>query len=93
VEKKMEELVKRYSTASTPASLTALAEKQNRTAGEVTPEWTPGLIALAEKQNRTAGEVTPEWTPEWTPERIAKWDKMIIDGARNRHLNNPGKSR
>jgi len=51
VEKKMEELVKRYSTASTPASLTALAEKQNRTAGEVTPEWTP--------------EWTPERIAKW----------------------------
>ena len=39
----------------------------------------------------SAPDLTPEQnkTPvaKWTPEEIAEWEKMVLDGARNRHLN------
>jgi hypothetical protein len=53
----------------------------------LTPVSAPDLAA---EQNKTP---VAEWTPGWTPEKIAKWEKMILDGARNRHLNTLGQNR
>ena len=55
------------------------------------PVLTPiSSTALAAEQNKTP---VAEWTPEWTPEEIAEWEKMLLDGARNRHLNTLGQNR
>ena len=52
-----------------------------------TPVLTPiSSTALAAEQNKTP-------VAEWTPEEIAEWGKMLLDGARNRHLNTLGQNR
>ena len=59
-------------------------EKLNKNS---TPVLTPvSAAALPAEQNKTP-------VAKWTPEEIAEWGKMLLDGARNRHLNNPGQSR
>ncbi len=42
--------------------------------------------ALPAEQNKTP-------VAKWTPEEIAEWGKMLLDGARNRHLNTLGQNR
>ena len=55
------------------------------------PVLTPvSAPASTPEQNKTP---VAEWNPEWTPEEIARWGKMLLDGARNRHLNTLGQNR
>ena len=51
------------------------------------PVLTPiSSTALPAEQNKTP-------VAKWTPEEIAEWEKMVLDGARNRHLNTLGQNR
>ena len=58
---------------------------------KLTKKSTPVLTPVSAPASTPEQNKTP--VAEWTPEEIAEWGKMLLDGARNRHLNTLGQNR